>query len=81
MPTLETGALSKFRFGVAGVGERRGGTVDENRNGVPLALPVLGGFVWIFVDERHARKKDSALLVWSSARFRRRSRHASVTQA
>ncbi len=39
---------------------RLGGTVDENRSGVPLALPVLLGIVWIFVDVRHSLKKDSA---------------------
>ena len=37
------------------------GTVDENRNGVPLALPVRSGLLWIFVDDRHSPKYDSAL--------------------
>ena len=39
---------------------RLGGTVDENRSGVPLALPVLLRVVWIFVDERHSLEKGSA---------------------
>ena len=40
---------------------RQGGTVDENRSGVPLALPVLSGIVWIVVEERHSLAKGSAL--------------------
>ncbi len=40
--------------------ERLGGTVDENRSGVPLALPVLLGIVRIVDDERHSLEKDSA---------------------
>ena len=36
---------------------RLGGTVDENRNRVP----VRSGLVWIFVDDRHSPKYDSAL--------------------
>ena len=40
---------------------RLGGTVDENRNGVPLALPVHWGVVWIFVDERYSPEPGSAV--------------------
>ena len=41
------GEMSRFMGSI-------GGPVDEHRNGVPLALPVPWGVVWIFGDERHS---------------------------
>ena len=43
---------------------RLGGTVDEDRNGVPLALPVHLG-VWIFVPSVVDRRV--ALLAWMTS--------------
>lgn len=64
---------------------RLGGTVDENRNGVPLALSVLLSTLRIFVDERHSPEKKFGIPTCSGADFdrvrHRQSRSAGVTQA
>ena len=55
---------------------RLGGNVDENRNGVRLALPVHLGVVSMFVDERRQPEQESAFRECLAT-----SLSASVTQA